>query len=156
MDLFAIAFAALANVPLLLESIPYQEIFNESIIWLSNHLNAIQLVGVYSWEKRAMNTIANFGKAGKAIINNIHIYSRGAMSICCYLVQTTIGRPSRWTFKNPSGWTTLVECRGLVNSRSYNSLQAKHQSKRQSLRSFLSTHLDDEINNLVKVHAHYE
>ena len=36
----------------------------------------------------------------------------------------------------------------------YNSFQAKHQSQRQSLWSFLTTHLDDEVDNLV--HAHYE
>ena len=48
-------------------------------------------------------------------------------------------------------WSTLAH-----QVAEYNSLKAKHQSQRQSLWSFLTTHLDDEVHDLVKGHAHYE
>ena len=37
----------------------------------SDSLPILTLSNWYSWEQRAINAIANFGEAGKAIINNI-------------------------------------------------------------------------------------
>ena len=48
-------------------------------------------------------------------------------------------------------WSTLAHQVG-----EFNALKSKYQAQRQSLWSFLTTHLDDDVDNLVKVHPDYE
>ena len=126
----------------------------------SDSLPILTLSNWYSWEQRAINAIANFGEAGKAIINNIpYVLEEPCQSAVIQYRQQYVDpadglskiRVAERPWSDAMDWSTLAH-----QVAEYNTLKAKHQSQRQSLWSFLTTHLDDEVDNLVKVHALYE
>ena len=66
----------------------------------------------YAWEQRAVNAIANFCEAGKAVINNTPYV---LMAPC--QSPTIQYRQHRWNDKDPHCRKTMVWCHGLVHAR---------------------------------------
>jgi hypothetical protein len=113
----------------------------------------------YTWEQLALNNIGSFGEAGKAIITGTpYVLVEPSYSPMVTYKERYVDaadgltklRNAERPWSNDYDWTVLsrLESEYKVQATAF-------QAQRQSLWSYFMTHIDDEVDNEIKVHPSY-
>jgi hypothetical protein len=125
----------------------------------ANPLPKLTFNNWYTWEQLALNSIGIFGEAGKSIITGVpYVLIEPSYSPMVPYKERYVDpadgltklRMAEREWSDDHDWTALSR-----QESEYKTQSAQFQSQRQSLWSYFMTHIDDEVDNEIKVHQSY-